>query len=594
MKNFLKMFFACLLAIGFSFFFFFIIFTMLASLGSKSDKKSGTKANSVLNLTLKGEITDRTYDNPFRNLSPMSAVTGAISSEPTIGLYDLKNLLKYAKTDKDIKGIYLNIDEASGGPANLFDLADALEDFKKSGKFIYAYSNSSPEFNVLLNNIADKYYVNPVGGIDFDGFGTEMEYYKNLMDKLDVEFKVFYVGEYKSATESYRRTDMSPEDKIQRNEMLHDIYTEYMTRLAKYTGSTFEQLKAVQDNLSIIKPEDIVTNKLADGLKYEDEVKNEIKSKLGYKKDEDLNLISYKVYEESNKDKINKSGENKIALVFAEGTIDDSKEDEGTIGGEAYVKMLQKIEQDKDIKALVLRVSSPGGSAFASEQILHQIQNIKKRIPVVVSMGNYAASGGYYISCAADKIIAEPNTITGSIGIFGMIPDIRKTLNNKVGITFDGVKTNEHANYMTVTNDWDETEINAVQKSVENGYAIFLNRVATGRKMDTAAVNKIARGRVWTGQDAVSIGLVDELGSLDLAIKKAEELAKLKSSSVVTYPKSKTMIESLMNQFSGENESEEAKLFKTLTPLLIKQKNEERLNAVNTLQYLMPFEFKLK
>lgn len=594
MKNFLKMFFACLLAIGFSFFFFFIIFTMLASLGSKSDKKSGTKANSVLNLTLKGEITDRTYDNPFRNLSPMSAVTGAISSEPTIGLYDLKNLLKYAKTDKDIKGIYLNIDEASGGPANLFDLADALEDFKKSGKFIYAYSNSSPEFNVLLNNIADKYYVNPVGGIDFDGFGTEMEYYKNLMDKLDVEFKVFYVGEYKSATESYRRTDMSPEDKIQRNEMLHDIYTEYMTRLAKYTGSTFEQLKAVQDNLSIIKPEDIVTNKLADGLKYEDEVKNEIKSKLGYKKDEDLNLISYKDYEESNKDKINKSGENKIALVFAEGTIDDSKEDEGTIGGEAYVKMLQKIEQDKDIKALVLRVSSPGGSAFASEQILHQIQNIKKRIPVVVSMGNYAASGGYYISCAADKIIAEPNTITGSIGIFGMIPDIRKTLNNKVGITFDGVKTNEHANYMTVTNDWDETEINAVQKSVENGYAIFLNRVATGRKMDTAAVNKIARGRVWTGQDAVSIGLVDELGSLDLAIKKAEELAKLKSSSVVTYPKSKTMIESLMNQFSGENESEEAKLFKTLTPLLIKQKNEERLNAVNTLQYLMPFEFKLK
>lgn len=594
MKNFLKMFFACLLAIGFSFFFFFIIFTMLASLGSKSDKKAGIKANSVLNLTLKGEITDRTYDNPFRNLSPMSAVTGAISSEPTIGLYDLKNLLKFAKTDKDIKGIYLNIDEASGGPANLFDLADALEDFKKSGKFIYAYSNSSPEFNVLLNNIADKYYVNPVGGIDFDGFGTEMEYYKNLMDKLDVEFKVFYVGEYKSATESYRRTDMSPEDKIQRNEMLHDIYTEYMTRLAKYTGSTFEQLKAVQDNLSIIKPEDIVTNKLADGLKYEDEVKNEIKSKLGYKKDEDLNLISYKDYEESNKDKINKEGENKIALVFAEGTIDDSKEDEGTIGGEAYVKMLQKIEQDKDIKALVLRVSSPGGSAFASEQILHQIQNIKKRIPVVVSMGNYAASGGYYISCAADKIIAEPNTITGSIGIFGMIPDIRKTLNNKVGITFDGVKTNEHANYMTVTNDWDETEINAVQKSVENGYAIFLNRVATGRKMDTAAVNKIARGRVWTGQDAVSIGLVDELGSLDLAIKKAEELAKLKSSSVVTYPKSKTMIESLMNQFSGENESEEAKLFKTLTPLLIKQKNEERLNAVNTLQYLMPFEFKLK
>ena len=192
-------------------------------------------------------------------------------------------------------------------------------------------------------------------------------------------------------------------------------------------------------------------------------------------------MISYKDYEENNKDKINKSGENKIALVFAEGTIDDSKEDEGTIGGEAYVKMLQKIEQDKDIKALVLRVSSPGGSAFASEQILHQIQNIKKRIPVVVSMGNYAASGGYYISCAADKIIAEPNTITGSIGIFGMIPNIRKTLNTKVGVTFDGVKTNDHANYMTLTNDWDEVEMNAVQKSVEHGYSIFLNRVATGR-----------------------------------------------------------------------------------------------------------------
>ncbi|HNF48609.1 MAG TPA: S49 family peptidase, partial [Chitinophagales bacterium] len=408
MRNFIKMFFACLLAIGFSFLFFFIIFTMLASLGSQSSKKSGAKANSVLNLTLKGEITDRTYDNPFRNLSPMSALTGAISSEPTIGLYDLKNVIKYAKTDDHIKGIYLNIDEAEGGPANMFDLADALEDFKKSGKFIYAYSKESPELNVMLNNIADKYFVNPVGGIEFDGFGTEMEYYKNLMDKLGVEYKVFYVGEYKSATESFRRTDMSPEDKIQRTELLKDIYTEYMTRLAKYTGSTFDQLKSIQDNLSIIKPEDIVANKLADGLKYEDEVKNEIKTKLGYKKDEDLNLISYKDYEENNKDKINKSGENKIALVFAEGTIDDSKEDEGTIGGEAYVKMLQKIEQDKDIKALVLRVSSPGGSAFASEQILHQIQNIKKRIPVVVSMGNYAASGGYYISAYADTIVAEP------------------------------------------------------------------------------------------------------------------------------------------------------------------------------------------
>ena len=243
---------------------------------------------------------------------------------------------------------------------------------------------------------------------------------------------------------------------------------------------------------------------------------------------------------------------------------------------------------------MVLRVNSPGGSAFASEQIYHALKNLKTKKPIVVSMGDYAASGGYYISAGADKIIAQPNTITGSIGIFGMIPNIRKALNDKVGVTFDEVKTAEHSNFFNLTNDWDELESAKVQRHVEKGYAIFLDRVAKGRKMDTAAVNKVARGRVWTGQDALKIGLVDELGGMELAIKRVKELAKLKEAEIVSYPKNKTIMESILGDFMGSGDDEQTKLLKNITPQLLYMKQLERIHSLGVYQYKMPFDVNVR
>lgn len=551
-------------------------------------------ANSVLNLTLKGEITDRAYTNPFRNLSPMSALTGSISDASTIGLFELKEVLKYAKTDDHIKGIYLNIDGVQGHPATMFDLRKALEDFKISKKFVYAYSNSTPEINLMLNTVADKFYINPLGDCEFDGFAMQMDYYKGLMDKLGVEYKVFYVGEYKSATEGFRRSDMSMEDRFQRTELLNDIANDYLSALSNAIKISIDSLKGMQNNLSVMDAREAVKYHLATGLKYEDEVRDEIKTKLGYKKSDELKMISYDKYKEIVKDKIKSSNDNKIAVIYAEGEINDSKSDDGIIGGEAFVKIIQSIEKDDAVKGVVLRVNSPGGSAFASEQIYHALKNLKTKKPIVVSMGDYAASGGYYISAIADKIIAQPNTITGSIGIFGMIPNIRKALNDKVGVTFDEVTSAKHANFFNLTNDWDDLETNKVQKQVEKGYNIFLDRVATGRKMDTAAVNKVARGRVWTGQDALKIGLVDELGGLDLALKHVKELAKIKEADVVTYPKTKTMMESILGDFMGNGDDEQTKLLKNITPQIFYMKQLERIQSSGVYQYKLPFDLNIR
>lgn len=592
MKSFLKIFFASFLAIIAVFVVFLFILGGIAGGSAPVLKPS---ANSVLNLTLKGEITDRAYSNPFRNLSPMSAITGSISDQSTIGLFELKEVLKHAEKDDNIKGIFLNVDEMEAGPSTMFDLHHSLEAFRKSGKFIYAYSNAAGEMNLMLANVADKFYMNPVGMCEFDGFAMQREYMKGLYDKLGVDFKIFYVGEYKSATEGYRRTDMSAEDKEQRLALLADMESEYFKSLNKSTGLSADSLRLLQNQLAVMNANEAVSYRLADGLRYEAQVWDEIKSKLGYKKSEEVSSISYAKYKEYIKLELKAGKDPKIAVIYAEGVINDSKEEEGTIGGQAYVKMLQEAAKDDAIKAVVLRVNSPGGSAFASEQIYYAIQQLKAKKPIVVSMGDYAASGGYYISAPADKIIAQPTTITGSIGIYGIIPNLKKALNDKLGITFDEVKTAEHANYMTLTNDWDEAEMKKMQQHIETGYGIFLDRVAKGRKMDTAAVNKVARGRVWTGEDAKALGLVDELGGLELAVSEAKKLAHLKQATLVTYPKEKTMIESLMQSVFGDEQDAEAQaqLLK-LSPQLLLLKQQERLKSLGIVQYMLPYDMKLK
>jgi len=592
MKSFFKTFLACLVAFAFIFCFVFVV--LLGGLFSGSEKPTKLEANSILNLTLKGEITDRSYNNPFRNVSAMSALSGSFSEDPTIGLTELKRVLQYAKTDDHIKGIYLNLDCLEGRPATMFDLRKALKDFKNSHKFIYAYSNSTPEINLILNTVADKFYMNPLGECEFDGFAMQMEYVKGLMDKLGVEYKVFYVGEFKSATEMFRRSDMSSEDRLQRTALLTDISEDYLQDIHNATKVPIDSLRYLQNNLLVMDATEAVKYRLASGLKYEDEVKEEIKEKLGYKKSADLKVIAYNDYKELVKDKGVKHIDNKIAVVYAEGEINDSKSDDGVIGGEAYVKMLQKLEEDEAVKGIVLRVNSPGGSAFASEQIYHALKKIKAKKPIVVSMGDYAASGGYYISSIANKIIAQPNTITGSIGIFGMIPNIRKALNEKVGVTFDEVKTADHANFFNLTNDWDELESSKVQQHVEKGYAVFLNRVANGRKMDITSVDKIARGRVWTGKDALKIGLVDELGGLEMAINEVKALAKLKAVELVEYPTSKSIVENILDDLMGKKEDEQSRMIKNITPQLLYLKKLQSIQSLGVYQYKLPYEIAIK
>ncbi len=591
MKSFFKIFFASLLAFGTALFLFILLF--VGGLSKGGSKISKPEANSVLNLTLKGDITDRAYNNPFRNFNAMSALSGSIKDESTIGLFELKDALNYAKTDDHIKGVYLNIDEIQSPPATMFVIRTALEDFKKSGKFIYAYSNAASEKNLLLNNVADKFYMNPLGECEFDGFAVQRTYMKGLYDKLGVDFKVFYVGEFKSATEGFRRKEMSPEDRIQSTAMINSISGEYLTGLNKSTSIAVDSLKKIQDDLSVMDASEAVQYGLADGLRYEDEVFLEIKEKLGYKKKDALKLISYSKYKDYVKSKISATNENKIAIVYAEGEINDSKEVDGVIGGKGFVKILQDLQKDDAVKGVVLRVNSPGGSAFASEQINHELLKLKAKKPVVTSMGDYAASGGYYISAATDRIIAEQNTITGSIGIFGIIPNIRKALNEKLGITFDEVKTAAHSNYLNLTNDWDEVETAKMQQHIEKGYAIFLDRVAKGRKMDTAAVNKVARGRVWTGQDALKIGLVDEIGGMELALKRVKELAKIKNADLISYPKEKTFAESFLSGIFDKDE-DQVKMLKNLTPQLLYMKQLEQIKALGILQYSMPYEITVK
>lgn len=556
MKSFFKLVFATVFGFFIAFFLLFIFFMGMGLSGSDEGVKK-VDANSILHLTLSGSLPDVAIDNPFGSIDPFS---GSLISEKEMGLFELKKILTHAEKDDKIKGILLNTDNLQAGMANGMDLRAALEKFKKSGKFIYAYSNYSSEQSVLLNSVADKYYLNPFGGAEFNGFGLELMYFTGLLEKLNIKPMIFYAGEFKSATEPFRLKAMSPENRLQYTQLLDVMYSNYLSKLSFSRKISVDSLKTMAANLSIIKAEDALKAKLVDGLKYEDEVLDELRKKLGYKKDDALKLVNVNDYAHSfDPKKDDGKSKNKIAVIYAEGNIVDGDGEGGDIASTPYLKMLRKIRNDKDIKAIVLRVNSPGGSAFASEVILRELKLIHKNIPVVVSMGDYAASGGYYISTAADKIFAEPTTLTGSIGVFGMLFNISGALENKLGITTDRVKTAPYADFGTGTREWDEKEKAAITSSIQFTYSTFLKHVADNRKMSIAQVDSVARGRVWTGKDALGIGLVDALGNLEDAINEAKRLAKIEEFVPVSYPEQKSFMDQIMEKISGKSEDETAK-----------------------------------
>lgn len=529
----------------------FLLICLSAAGSSSSDVT--VKDNSVLKISLTADMPDKVTDGMSFDYMSMTPIK-------QIGLNDALKSIEKAKTDDRIKGIYLDMDGASAGTATIEELRNKLIEFKESGKFIISYATAYSQFGYYLASVADEVYVNPQGGMSWQGMCSQIMFYKNVLEKLGVEMQVFRHGQFKSAVEPYICDKMSPANRKQYSVLLNSIWGKVCKGISEARGISVEDLNMYADSLSLRKAQDAVDLKFADAIKYYDEVIDELKAKSGFDgKDKDM-FIDLEKYAKASVPNVkeNKS-KNEVAVLFAEGEIVDGNGGKGQMGGDKIAEELRKIRENDDVKAVVLRVNSPGGSGLASEVMWREIQKVKQAgKPVVVSMGNLAASGGYYISCSADYIYAQPTTLTGSIGVFGMFPNLQGLVTDKIGLTIDTVCTNAHADFGSTMRPVTEMEYNYVQQSIEDFYDTFLTRVFDGRKgkgaeghvlSEKALVDSIGQGRVWAGADAIEIGLVDELGSLNDAVKKAVELANIPDYKIVEYPAKKEWFEELAEQF---------------------------------------------
>ena len=525
-----------------------IFFGVIGMIASSSEKEVTLEENSILHLDLNGRtLVERTSEEDL----VFGSFLDPFGGENTAGLVNLKKAIREAKTNENVKGIYLNAGLFGAGQAGLLELREALIDFKTSGKFIVAYDEAYSEGGYFLASVADEIYLNPLGGIDFNGFSSEGIFLKGFFEKVGIKPEVFRVGEFKSAVEPFILDKMSPENRLQTQYFLDDINNHALELIAKSRGIAQDSLIRINHQMLVRKPKDAVTYKLATALKYEDEVHSILKEKLGLKEDDQIATINATDLGGMAKSK-NITSSNRIAVIFAEGEIVDGNAD-GAISSEKFAKEIRKARKDENIKAIVLRVNSPGGSILASDVIWREMSEAKKVKPVIVSMGEVAASGGYYIAAPADTIVAQPNTITGSIGIFGILFNVQELVNDKLGVTTDVVSTGELSDFGNMARPLTEVERTIIQSSVEDGYETFISRVAEGRGMHPDSVRKVASGRVWTGSQAKARGLVDVLGGLDTAIGIAA--AKIKAGEdyrVVYYPEKKPWFEELMVSFSDQ------------------------------------------
>ena len=541
MRSFFKIFFASLLAlVVFSVIAFFLAVGMVSALASKERPKVADK--SVLTLNLNQHFSEKRIENP------LATISGDETDVP--GLYDVVRLIKHAGTDENISGIYITANGNNNGYAASEELHTALLEFKKKKKFVIAHGDMMSQGAYLVASAADRVYANPVGNVDWSGFNMDVAFVKGTLDKLQIEPQIFYAGKFKSATEPFRTDKMTPENKTQTIEWLGDLYRHFLVRVSQSRKIDTATLHRLANTGAIQTPQDAVSNKLIDGVLYDDQVKDEIKKHLKLGKYDKINYITINKYAEAAS--FRQSGSSRIALIYAEGNIIDGKGDKENIGSEDYVKLIRKARLDKSIKAVVFRINSGGGSALASENIWRELALTKKDKPVVVSFGDVAASGGYYIASAADSIFALPNTITGSIGVFGIIPNMQGFFNEKLGVTFDGVKTANYADAGAVYRPLTPQEKVFVQASVDRIYTQFKQRVAEGRKRDTAYIDSIAQGRVWSGEDALRLGLVDRLGGLEDAVVAAARMAKVEDYRLREYPERKSWINELLGKSSAE------------------------------------------
>jgi signal peptide peptidase SppA, 67K type len=516
-----------------------IIGAMVSSM--TADKETVVSDNSLLHIDLQHQITERTIPDPFEELD----VPGFTTTK-SFGLNDILKGIEGAKNDNRIKGIYLDLSAVSASFATLQEIRDALLDFKTSGKFIVAYSEGYTQRAYYLASTADKVYVNPEGTIDFRGLASQTPFIKGTLDKLGVEMQVVKVGTFKSAVEPFILDRMSEANRQQVTSFLGSIYDHFVNQIGTSRGIPADSLRAIADNFLVKTADDAVTYGLADGKRYKDELLGELKDSLDIDPDKDLNAVAltkYKPSRQSNRTSVR----DRIAVVYAVGDIVSGEGGDDMIGSERISRELRKVRRDDKVKGVVFRINSPGGSALASDVIWREVDLLRKEKPVIVSMGDVAASGGYYIAAAADSIFAQPNTITGSIGVFGVIPNMQGLMNEKLGITFDEVKTGKYADFLSnVDRPLTVDERNILQMEVNRIYDTFLQRVADGRHLSKEEVDSIGQGRVWSGQQAVDNGLVDRLGSLEDAIAAAARKAGLEDYRLVTYPAIKNPFESLL------------------------------------------------
>ncbi len=550
MKDFIKYVFATVTGIiVFSLIMGILFVISLVGLAASSASSVPVESNSVFTLMLSGQVNERAEEDI------MGLLSGQISEN--LGLDDIITSIKKAKDNEDIKGIYIESGLFSiDTPASAHAIREALLDFKKSGKWIIAYGDSYTQTAYYICSVADKIYLNPQGMVDWHGLAANPMFLKDLLAKFGVKYQLCKVGKYKSAPEMMTADGMSEPNREQVTAYMTGIWKVMLKDVAESRKVSVDSLNAYADRfVALADQPDLVKMKMVDKLMYTDEVKGEIKKLLKIDADDHIKQLSLS-------DMINVKGKKQkgeeVAIYYAYGDIIDSEtgsltQQEHSIVATTVCKDLEKLAEDDDVKAVVLRVNSPGGSAYASEQIWHAVTNLKAKKPVVVSMGGYAASGGYYISCAANYIYSEPTTITGSIGIFGMFPDISGLLTDKLGIKFDEVKTNKHAAFGTMARPFNEEEMALLDQYIGRGYELFRKRVADGRKLSVDAVEEIAQGRVWLGNDALGIKLVDAIGSLDDAVKKAAQLAKLDEYKTASYPAPADWMDQIMNIANKDN-----------------------------------------
>lgn len=555
MKSFLKQVLAVIVGIcSVGAFATLMFFVMLGVMLATGDEKQSVSDNSILRIELTGTVVDRSTPN-----NPLNQLLGR-SEASSQGLDVLIDAIKTAKGDKRIKGIYIEGGTMSSDFATLQELRGALVDFKSSGKFIVSYADSYTQGAYYIASVGDRVLINPSGLLDWHGIAMQPMFWTGLMEKVGVKAQVFKVGTYKSAVEPFILKEMSPANREQVESMITDLWKETCTAVATSRKLSPDSLNAYADRyITLADGADYKRLKLVDDLTYVDQVREELRKRMN---DKEVTFVSPEVVAAQAED--TGDDDNQVAVYYASGNIVDVAGSGALMGGgdeiigSRVVEDLDKLANDKDVKAVVLRINSGGGSAYASEQMWRAVQLLKKKKPVVVSMGGMAASGGYYMSCGANYIVAEPTTLTGSIGIFGLIPDFSGLVKDKLGLRFDVVKTNKASDFGTLSRPFDAAESAALQAHVNRGYALFLKRVAdgrtaAGRKMTPEAVDHIAQGRVWTGNQALKNGLVDKIGTLNDAILKAEQLAQTKNPAVVRYPAPKSWMES----FSKEQQEDD-------------------------------------